>query len=649
MNVRSRSFAWIVLVSAFVAGCGGGGEEAVLLEPQLPADGLVAAAPRAAELRYGDAINVKSEAWQTFLGGYNDASVRLRHVPPASGEWVLLDAECNCPSGKVVHFNDTVVIRSATYGWFLSARGSGDRAAMNLKSVPDAWERFRLLDPAQTGSTGPVNWGAATTIVSAQWKNYVSARSSAEGGDVKLMSQPKSWEQWHVLPAGAAPNGYWMSELTGSLRDVPLTRAVIPGAHDSGTYSITDDAPFSPDLPLDNSLAQLKDLLLSHPKLVPQVNQFMARFARAQNTDISEQLNTGIRYFDLRPGASNNGQGSDLLVVHSLYGGNILDMISAVGAFLVTHPHEVVILDFSHFTAMGQAHHQKLISHLKATFGAKLAPRPPGASKDNPQGNAYTFGQMWANGWQVVAMYHDGSADAEPALWRYGTPQETKWWPDKPTTAQVNAHLHNLLVNDRQQLSDGSFFVLQTVLTGDPELYAKVIVRLEAPLDEMDSKLAQLQAALEPLQSAVAQAKKKVDSLNHEIKGKQNAIDDYQDWIDDHPHFWDAAGRAWRWVAIKELELEKSALQTTRSGADKVLAGARDALNAASAKVAELKSEIDALLVVPTSLVELATAGNPTMTGWLDGWRDKHLNIVIQDVPGAAFVNKVRALNTRAQ
>lgn len=646
MNARSRSLAWMVVLSLFVGGCGGGGEEVLVLEPQLPEDGLLTAAPRTAELHYGDTINVKSDTWQTFLAGYGDASVRLRHVAPAAGDWVLLDGACNCPSGNVVHFNDTVVIRSAMYGWFLSARGSGDKAAVNLKQIPSTWERFRLVDPGQTGSTAPVNWGADATIRSVQWNNYVSGRSSSEGGDVKLMAQPKSWEQWHLLPAGAVPNSYWMSELSGSLRDVPLARAVIPGTHDSGTYSIADDAAFSPDLPLEN-LAQLKELLLSRPKLVPQVNQFMARFARAQNTDIAKQLETGIRYFDLRPGASNNGQGSELLVVHSLYGGNILDMISAVGAFLETHPYEVVILDFSHFTAMGDAHHRALISHLKTTFGAKLAPRPAGATKDNPQADAYTFGQMRANGWQVVALYHNASADAEPSLWRYGTPQETKWWPDKPTTAKVNTHLQNLLLNERPLLSDGSFFVLQTVLTGDPELYGKVILRLEAPLDDMQSRLAQMQATIAPLQSAVAEAKKKVDSLNGQIRDKQNAIDDYQDWIDDHPYVWDAPGRAWRWLAIKELEVEKSALQTTRSGADKVLAGARDALDTASAGVAELQGQIDALLAVPTSLVELATAGNPTMTGWLDGWRDKRLNIIIQDVPGAAFVNKVRALNTK--
>ncbi len=560
--------------------------------------------------------------------------------------WQILDEACKCPNGNVVRFNDTVFMRSMMWGQFLSARGSGDKANVNVKNIPSTWERFRLVDPAQTGSTAPVTWGAAATIWSVQYNNYVSARSGSDRGDVKMMSQPKSWEQWHLLPQGAVPNSYWMSELSASLRDVPLTQAVIPGTHDSGTYSIADDAAFSPDLPLEN-LAQFKDLLLANSKLVPQVNQFMARFARAQNADISEQLSKGIRYFDLRPGASNNGQGTDLLVVHSLYGGDILDMISAVGAFLVTHPHEVVILDFSHFTAMNDAHHRKLIDHVKTTFGAKLAPRPAGATKENPQANTYTFGQMRANGWQVVALYHNASADAEPSLWRDGTPQDTKWWPDKPTTDKVKARLDDLLVKDRPLLSDGSFFVLQTVLTGDAELYGKVVTRLEAPLDDLQSKLAAVQATFSSLQAAVTAAQDKVDVLNSQIAGKQRSIDDYQDWIDDHSSVWDYPGRAWRWTAIGELEGQKWLLQQAASPANDALSGAQNALASAKTSAADLQAQINALLAVPTSLVELATAGNPTMLGWLDGWRDKRLNIIIQDVPGKEFVDKVRALNMK--
>lgn len=35
------------------------------------------------------------------------------------------------------------------------------------------------------------------------------------------------------------------------------------------------------------------------------------------------------------------------------------------------------------------------------------------------------------------------------------------------------------------------------------------------------------------------------------------------------------------------------------------------------------------------------------MVGWLEGWRDKGLNIIIQDVGFVTFVDQVMALNRK--
>jgi len=63
--------------------------------------------------------------------------------------------------------------------------------------------------------------------------------------------------------------------------------------------------------------------------------------------------------------------------------------------------------------------------------------------------------------------------------------------------------------------------------------------------------------------------------------------------------------------------------------------------------IAGLQRQIDELLAGPTSLVQMAAAGNPPMTGWLEGWRDKGLNIIIQDVGSVTFVDQVMALNRK--
>jgi hypothetical protein len=648
MSKRTGIVVFMLLAVLQLAGCGGGTDEAAFdVEPDDSDGSLLQAAPVLdPEVRYGDVVYLKSNTWQNYLSGRSDSGVRMLMTPRTWEEWVILDPACVCPTKKPVLFNDTVLFRSVTWGQFLSARSSVDGAEVKMMPTPSALEEFKIIDPDQPASTAAVKWNDRSRILSVNWKNYLSGRTRDETlrVSVQMMAQAKELEQWHIAPKGSTRNSFWMGELGATLQNVALTQAAIPGSHDAGTYSIADDAPFSPDLPLDDPL---KNLLLASAKLSPKVNYYMARFARAQTTDIIQQLNAGIRYFDMRPGGSNNGQGTDLLVVHSLYGGDILPMVTAVGDFLKAHPKEVVILDFSHFTAMNDAHHQKLIAHIKDTFGSKLAPRPVNATKTDPQANTYTFETMWKNGWQVVGLYNDSHADAESQLWRYGTPQETLWWPNKPTTDKVKAHLDNVLANNRPLLAAGSFFVLQTILTGDEALYAKAIVKLEAPLEELQSKLKEIQGNIATLGKVVKDRESDIASIQGRINSKQKRINELNDWIDDHPKFWDAAGRAWRWVEIKVLEGEKSALKVTKSGYEGALSVARDGLKKAQTAAEDLETKIDSLLKVPTSLAELAAQGNPVMSSWLDGWRDKKLNIIIQDTVDLNFVDHVRALNTQ--
>ena len=648
MRKRTGIVVSMLLAVLQLAGCGGGTDEAAFdVEPDDSGGGLLQAAPALdPEVRYGDVVYLKSNTWQNYLSGRSDSGVRMLMTPRTWEEWVILDPACACPTKKPVLFNDTVLFRSVAWGQFLSARASGDGAEVKMMSAPKAWEQFKIIDPDQPTSTAAVKWNDKSQIMSVNWSNYLSGRTRNEAArvSVQMMAHAKEWEQWHIAPKGSTRNSFWMGEMGATLRNVALTQAAIPGSHDAGTYSIADDASFSPDLPLGDPL---KKLLLASAKLSPKVNYYMARFARAQTTDITQQLNAGVRYFDLRPGGSNDGQGTDLLVVHSLYGGDILPMVTAVGEFLKSHPKEIVILDFSHFTAMNDAHHQKLIAHIKDTFGSMLAPRPAGAKKADPQANTYTFETMWQNGWQVVGIYNDSHADADNQLWRYGTPQETLWWPDKPTTAKVKVHLDNLLANNRPLLPAGSFFVLQTVLTGDEALYAKAIAKMEAPLDEMQSKLREIQANIATLEKTVKDREGDIASISGQISKKQKRINELNDWIDDHPYVWDAPGRAWRWAEIQLLEGEKSALKATKSGYEGALSAARDGLKKAQAAAADVQAQIDSLLQVPTSLAELAAKGNPVMTSWLDGWRDKKLNIIIQDIADLNFVDHVRALNTQ--
>lgn len=661
MKMSLRALLTAALTLAMLVGCGGGGSES-FQDANLPGgsapppEGPLVGAPAAGALYYGDRIYLQSEVTGNVVGTSADAVLAVSRQEAAA--WTLVNPT-NQTSTAPVMFNDEVMLYSPARKQYLSA-SDGDRSPLTTADNTPAklpYERFKIVDVGQPASTAPLTANAVAYLVSPAYSTLLSAgytervwvpfhMRNFRHEQVQMASSQSEWELWRMVPMKTYRTT-WMAEMESELRDVPLTKAAIPGSHDAGTYSIADDAPFSPDLPLEGDLVALKNLLLENPTLAPKVNYYVARFARAQSSDITEQLKTGIRYFDLRPGASANGAGTDLLVVHSLYGGDILKMIDQVKSFMDKHPKEIVFLDFSHFTAMNASHHAKLITHIKNTFGTKLAPRPQGATGDDPKANSYTFGNLWDKGWQVVAMYHDDAANSETLLWRDGTDQSgTKWWPQKPTTDGVKVFLDNVLQVERPKIAAGELFVLQTVLTGDATLFGKAIIKLEAAA-KAQATLNQVRGTLGGLESAVTSALNSVDSLQGQIDSKQSSINDHWHYIDTHSCYWHAVECAYHRLAIEVEEGEKSGLKKLKSTADSTLSSARNALDSANARIADLQQQIDEFLAGPTSLVQMAAEGNPTMVGWLEGWRDKGLNIIIQDVGDVMFVDAAMALNRK--
>lgn len=632
MNKNTRFLLAAALALLALTGCGGGDAQ----EP-LPGGPGPATPPRQ-ELHYGDVVYLKSDSSQWYLSVARHGwfgRVAAAEAPGTATEWQVIDPHHQDAVGPV-RFGDAVRFRS-TGGAYVS----GLFGELQLESGLPLSDTWTLTSERGAAAGEPVKFNEAVRIQASGAGRYLSgsARPSPTGepavGLRSAAGAASATLSWRVAPRGSLRNSTWMTEIASALRDVPLTQAVIPGSHDAGTYSITENSAVSPDLPVDDVLYRmLRDSAL----LSSRVNPYLARFARAQTMDIGQQLHAGVRYFDLRAGGVGQGEGADALVVHSLYGGSLLPMLDAVEQFLATRPQEVVILDFSHFTAMGEDHHRRLIDHIKQTFGPRLAPAIPGASADDPQANAYTFGRMWEQGWQVVALYHDPHADAEPLLWRYGTPENsTFWWPDEPTTQQVKAVLDGQLANERRALSPGVLYVLQTVLTGDAALYQKVVLKLEATV-----LLQEARKKLVPFQDAVNSAQSKVNGISKSIKSKKDQIDDYEDWIEDN--WWNVPGVTWREAKVLELKGEVKLLEVAKKGADSALSAARSKLAEASKSLASLEKTVNDP-AVPTSLAELAAAGNPEMLRWLDEWRGRGLNIVIRDLADQAFVDKVRALN----
>ena len=120
--------------------------------------------------------------------------------------------------------------------------------------------------------------------------------------------------------AGKRPNAAWMGDLVKSeakhgvksSNRVTLKRLIIPGSHDSASYSIPKSVPFS-------------------------------AIGRTQNLTIREQLLSGIRFFDLRIASGRNCEGVN--IYHGrLMGAPFEEILNDISCFCKEFPTEFVVL-----------------------------------------------------------------------------------------------------------------------------------------------------------------------------------------------------------------------------------------------------------------------------------------------------------------
>lgn len=142
----------------------------------------------------------------------------------------------------------------------------------------------------------------------------------------------------------------WMTNLFNNENGFPLRplhQITLPGTHDAGCY-------------------------------VDHGNYFNF-LSRTQTEDIGQQLNGGIRYFDIRPYKTDN---NEFWTYHGLlYWGARLDgnghILEQVRDFLNhqnTGNRELVVLNISHFSKFNDAAHALLIQRIQTVLGNDLVP-----------------------------------------------------------------------------------------------------------------------------------------------------------------------------------------------------------------------------------------------------------------------------------
>eukprot|EP00697_Spironema_sp_BW2_P008918 gnl/Spiro4/23652_TR11694_c0_g2_i1.p1 gnl/Spiro4/23652_TR11694_c0_g2~~gnl/Spiro4/23652_TR11694_c0_g2_i1.p1 ORF type:complete len:460 (+),score=150.07 gnl/Spiro4/23652_TR11694_c0_g2_i1:32-1381(+) len=143
---------------------------------------------------------------------------------------------------------------------------------------------------------------------------------------------PPSWSSWlgHILSLFPAA-------------DIPFWRLLSPGTHDSGTYDLW------------NCISAAKD------------------FSYTQDKNFQQQLELGVRYFDLRP---CHPAGSTLRTCHAVCAGpDLRESVQTIANFLRAHPSEIVTVLFQSYGAESgdnEADHAAIAQIVAQSFGDML-------------------------------------------------------------------------------------------------------------------------------------------------------------------------------------------------------------------------------------------------------------------------------------
>ncbi|XP_061613989.1 PI-PLC X domain-containing protein 2 [Phyllopteryx taeniolatus] len=257
-------------------------------------------------------------------------------------------------------------------------------------------------------------------------------------------------------PAGIGNvNADWMGSLPPKLSGMPLKHLAVPGSHDSFTYWVDVHAPVGPD-----QKVYVKYLATMFSVLAKKV---MVKWSMTQNLTFQEQLDAGIRYFDLRVSSKPGEPGLEIFFIHGLFGHKVRDGLIEINSFLREHRKEVIFLDFNHYYVMGSEHHEYLIKMLQEVFSSKLC--------KNCEVETVTLDYLWERKYQVIVFYHHPSAQGVPVMWP-GNKIPAPW----ANTTEPGKLIQFLETTLKQRAKQGSFHVSQAILTPRVNTVARGLV-----------------------------------------------------------------------------------------------------------------------------------------------------------------------------
>ena len=271
----------------------------------------------------------------------------------------------------------------------------------------------------------------------------------------------------------------WMTRFGSKISDAKLQHLSMVGAHDAAAYNIAGNHPvgIAPDAP-----EVVRDII---DKAGAPAVKVVSDWARTQDRSILQQLNHGVRYFDIRLGPKSGD--TDLWVCHGLFSVPFPRVVEDVAAFYsggrvgyrgapldfdIEENQEIIILDVQkcegHDGPNGDAINDGFFKMLEPIKPLCMTPRIKLHE---------TIGQIQKSGVRVVVLYPN-----DPACRKFGLRAIPRGlnirshWKNKNTVEEIKPLLVDELALCKKEQEEGggaNIQVLQAVLTSDTELIVK--------------------------------------------------------------------------------------------------------------------------------------------------------------------------------
>lgn len=251
-------------------------------------------------------------------------------------------------------------------------------------------------------------------------------------------------------------NSNWMSRLPDYVKHKDLKDITLPGTHDSGAYKIMG---LNPLIQKNGILGSLMFFMHAIGLLDRLVKRWpFKNWAITQKQHVKGQLESGIRFLDIRIGKSMDGK---LAAAHTLLCSPLNDVFRDIKQFTNEHQEEIVVarikIDRPYKDLITNQDMQKLNSMMQKTFGDTIL----------KQDENTTIHNMIKAG-KKVKFYGDFNAEQYEALGRpdfIHNGKSTELWPNETTIKAVDRKLDTEMLKTVDDKSKKGKTVLLSVNT----------------------------------------------------------------------------------------------------------------------------------------------------------------------------------------